>query len=94
MQFSGYEEKIRKEVVRSALTAYERIKKKVEKRERPLYKTKQWKQKERLKEKRMKKTNWYKKNKNIHNENNNEYKSVLFVQPTRGSVLNRVCMRM
>ena len=38
----------------------------------------------------MKKTNWYKKNKNIHNENNNEYKSVLFVQPTRGSVLKRV----
>ena len=49
MQFSGYEESIRKEIVRSALTAYERIKKKVEKKERPLYRTKQWKQKERLK---------------------------------------------
>ena len=90
MQFSGYEEKIRKEIVRSALTAYERIKKKVEKKERPLYRTKQWKQKERLKEKRIKKMNWYKKNKRSISDDKNEYKSVLFVQPTRGSVLKRM----
>ena len=92
MQFSGYEEKVRKEIVRSAISAYEKIRKKVEMKERPLYRTKMWKQKERQKEKRKKKSNWYKRNKGGNKKNENdrkEYKSVLFVQPTRDSVLKR-----
>ena len=92
MQFSGYEEKVRKEIVRSAISAYEKIRKKVEMKERPLYRTKMWKQKVRQKEKRKRKSNWYKRNKGGHKKNANdqkEYKSVLFVQPTKDSVLKR-----
>ena len=80
MQYSGYKEGFRREVVRSAISAYERIQEKVIKKERPLYRTKNWKQKERLREKRDKKTNWYKKNKkSCKNDDKGEYKSVLFV---------------
>ena len=61
MQFSGYNEEFRKDVVRPAITAYEKIKRRVEKGERPLYRTKEWRKKDRVKEKRMKKDNWYKK---------------------------------
>ena len=90
MQFSGYEETVRKEIVRSAIKAYESINKKVAEKERPLYRTKTWRQKKRLKDKRKKKTNWYKKNKGGKRDDKNEYKSVLFVQSTRGSVLKRI----
>ena len=57
LQFSGYKERFRKEIVNSAINAYEKIKRRVENGERPMYRTKQWKQKERSKEKRGKKTN-------------------------------------
>ena len=40
LQFSGYNEKIRKDILRSAIIAYERIQKSVKKGERPLYRTK------------------------------------------------------
>ena len=46
MQFSGYNEEFRKDVVRSAITAYEKIKRRVEKGERPLYRTKEWRKKD------------------------------------------------
>ena len=84
LQFSGYQEGFRREIVKSALNAYEKIKRKVEKGERPMYRTKVWKQKERSKEKRTKKTTWYK-----SNESQKDCKSVLFVQPTKDSVLKR-----
>ena len=87
MQFSGYDEAMRKEVLRSAIKAYENIKEKVRKKERPLYRTKEWKQKERMKEKRKRKTNWYQRKKKRTSEE--EYKSVLFVQPTKDSMLKR-----
>ena len=88
MQFSGYDETVRREVVRSAIVAHEKIKKKVARKERPLYRTKEWRQKERMKEKREKKTSWYrKKSRSRGNDIKGEYKSVLFVQPTKGSVL-------
>ena len=88
MQYSGYDEAMRKEVLRSAIKAYEDIKEKVRRKERPLYRTKEWKQKERMKEKRKKKTNWYQR-KNKSSAKDEEYKSVLFVQPTKDSVLKR-----
>ena len=89
MQFSGYSEELRKDIVKSATTAYEKIKRRVEKGERPLYRTKQWRKKERAKEKRMKKDNWYKKKRRCKNDSTKDYKSVIFVQPTRDSVLKR-----
>ena len=82
LQFSGYSVQFREQILRSALKAHSRIKEKVARGERPLYRRKDWKQKERLKEKRGKKENWYKKKK--------DYRSVLFVQPTEGSALKKV----
>ena len=86
MQFSGYSEGFRREIVRSAIKAYQKIKRQVRKGKRPLYRTKEWKKKERAKEKREKKSKWYKRNKGKQ-QSKNEYKSVLFVQPTRNSEL-------
>ena len=81
MQYSGYQEKFRSEIVRSAINAYLKIKRQVRKGKRPLYRTKEWRKKDRAKEKRKKKSTWYRKNE--------EYKSVLFVQPTKYSTLKR-----
>ena len=88
MQFSGYSEGFRKEIVRSAIKAYQKIKRQVRKGKRPLYRTKEWRKKERAKEKRKKKSKWYKRNKGKQ-QSINEYKYVLFVQPTRNSELKR-----
>ena len=63
-------------MLRSALKSHKRIEERVANGERPLYRKKHWRQKERLREKRMKKTCWYK--------GKNDFKSVLFVQPTEG----------
>ena len=63
MQFSGYKEEFRKEIVRSAINAYQKIKRKVKKGKRPLYRTKEWNKNERAKDKRKKKSTWYKRNK-------------------------------
>ena len=61
LQFSGYDEKFRIEVLESAAKAYKKIRLKVDRGERPLYRRKEWKQEERAKEKRRKKENWYNK---------------------------------
>ena len=87
LQFSGYDEKFRIEVLESAAKAYKKIRLKVDRGERPLYRRKEWKQEERAKEKRRKKENWYNKNKTCKKE---EYKSVLFVQPTEKSALKKL----
>ena len=91
MQYSGYKEKVRKDVLKSAITAYENIKKEVERGERPLYRHRRWKEKERAKMKRRMKTHWYKKKKKNgqNKETSKEYKSVLFVQPTKNSTLKK-----
>ena len=87
LQFSGYDERFRIEVLDSAAKAYKRISMKVARGERPLYRRKEWKQKERAKDKRRKKENWFNKNKKSKED---EYKSVLFVQPTEKSALKRI----
>ena len=84
MQFSGYSEQIRKQVLHSAVKAYRKIRSKVDKGERPLYRRKHWKQKERIKEKRQCKEEWFKSKKD------DEYMSVLFVQPTEKSELKKM----
>ena len=88
MQFSGYGKEFRSEIVKSAISAYQKIKRQVRKGKRPLYRTKEWRKKERTKEKRKKKSMWYKRSKGKQ-QSENEYKSVLFVQPTRKSALKR-----
>ena len=94
LQFSGYDQKFREEVLRSALQAHENIKKAVDKGKRPLYRSKMWRKNERAREKRGKKTSWYKKKLSEKEgeevEKDKQYKSVLFVQPTRGSKLKKL----
>ena len=85
MQYSGYKEKIRSEVLDSALKAYSRIEKAVRDGKRPRYRGKNWQKTERAINKREKKKNWFK-NGRVEEE---AYKSVLFVQPTPGSKLRK-----
>ena len=54
LQFSGYEQRFREEVLKSAIHAYENIKSEVEQNKRPLYRPKHWRKVERMKEKRRK----------------------------------------
>ena len=80
MQFSGYEKKFRAEVIKSALNAYDKLRRAEVEGERPLYRPKTWRTLEREKERREKKNNWYKKG---------GYESVMFVPATPGSVLKK-----
>ena len=80
LQFSGYSERFREEVWRSALNAYNSIREKDKKGEQPLYRPKHWKRKERRKERRNKRENWYKKGGN---------KTVMFVPATPHSQLRK-----
>ena len=88
LQFSGYDEQFRQQVLRSAAKAYRKIKGKVRRGERPLYRKKQWNQNERIKVKRRRKENWYKA-KGGNRDKEEDYMSVLFVQPTVRAALKR-----
>ena len=70
MQYSGYTQAVRFNVVNSALNAMDTIKQKEESGIRPRNRPKEWKRIEREKEKQSKKYNWYR---------NSGFDSVLFV---------------
>ena len=80
MQYSGYKQKFRAEVVKSALKAYRNIINLDSQGRQPLYRPKDWKRKERQEERRNKKVNWYKKGGNL---------SVIFVPATPTSELRK-----
>ena len=80
LQYSGYKRKFRKEVWRSAIKAYKEIKAKDARKETPMYRKKTWKRKERERNKRTKKTGWYKRG---------GYKSIIFVPATPSSALKK-----
>ena len=80
MQYSGYGEKFRYEVVNSALKAYRAREKADREGERPLHRPKEWRREEREQERVIKRSNWYKKSGN---------KAVIFVQATPKSRLQR-----
>ena len=82
MQFSGYPERFREEVVKSALDAYDRMMDKDQQGEEPMYRTRDWKKVERAKARRKKKSEWFK-----GAEGRNE--SVIFVPATPGSELKK-----
>ena len=84
LQHSGYSIEFRKQITKSALNKYREIQDKDKKGECPMYRNRQWKKTEREKKKRQNKTNWYKKN-----NSNKKYKSVLFVQATPKSQLQK-----
>ena len=78
MQFSGYRQKFRREIIKSALAAFERMKEEERKGERPIYRERNWRRKDRKREKRRKKTEWYKKG---------DYETVVFIPTTPQSQL-------
>ena len=82
MQFSGHDKKMRGQVIRSALNAYDKIKERHEKGEEPMYRPKGWKKAEREKKKREKKRTWFR-----GRDRKNE--SVIFVPATPGGILRK-----
>ena len=84
MQYSGYNQQFRYEVLMSALNAFEEMKKKDENGEQPLYRPKEWKKVERRKEKERKKKDWYKRG---------GYETVIFVPCTHESMLLKKLQR-
>ena len=61
LQYSGYNQKFRGEIINSALQKYKHIKDLDEKGKQPLYRPKEWNREEREKSRRRKKGNWFKK---------------------------------
>ena len=82
MQFSGYTETYRAQVVRSALKAYDEMVNKDQRGEEPLYRPRDWKRVERAEERRTKKGEWFK-------GSGSKYETVIFVPATPGSELKK-----
>ena len=83
MQFSGYTETFRAQVVRSALCAYDKMVEKDGRGEEPLYRPREWRRVERAEERRKKKSDWFKGSKKKN-------ESVIFVPSTpRGGLRRR-----
>ena len=81
MQASGYDNKTRLQVLKSALKAYDNIKQKEQSGIRPMYRKKTWRPHERRKEKLEKKRNWYTKG---------NYEAVMFLPATPNSELKKL----
>ena len=81
MQYSGYKQSFRVQVIKSAINAYEVLREEERNGKRPLYRPKTWKAIEREQERKIKKLDWYKKGGN---------KSVMFVPYTPGSILQKL----
>ena len=80
MQYSGYNQHFRTTTLNSALKAYDEIKRKDREGIQPMYRNKNWRKESREKDKRNKKTQWFRKG---------GYRSVVFIPCTPGSVLKR-----
>ena len=78
MQYSGYDQKFRYDVITTALAAYKKIRENDEKGEAPMYRPRGWRSDERRTLKDAKKKNWYKRG---------GYDSVIFVPCTPNSEL-------
>ena len=79
---SGYDQKFRKEILNSALQAFDKMKADDESGAKPMYRNRQWNFEERQRTKLNRKQNWW------NNKNSKlQYTSVLFVTPTPGGEL-------
>ena len=74
---SGYGHKFRKEILDSALQAFDKMLADDRNGTKPLYRSKTWNMEERQKTKLNKKHNWWN-----NEKSKTQYKSVLFVTPT------------
>ena len=79
---SGYSTKFRKEILNSALNAFEKMVSDDKAGVKPLYRSKTWNFEDRQRAKLNKKHNWWNKD-----SSKVQYKSVLFITPTPGGVL-------
>ena len=79
---SGYSQNYRIQILDSAQKAYEKMVNDDKNEIKPMYRSRNWNKGERLEDKSMKKVNWYR---NASQET--EYKTVLFVPVTKGSIL-------
>ncbi|PFX11460.1 hypothetical protein AWC38_SpisGene24796, partial [Stylophora pistillata] len=84
LQYSAYDQKFRKEVVRSALAAYNRLVELDANGEKPLHRPREWKAHERARERKKRRDNWFRKG---------GYETVIFVPATPGSQIKRRYMR-
>ena len=84
MQYSGYSVKIRRQVIESAVSAYNKIERDERDGVRPMYRKREWRWEEREVEKREKTVGWYRKG---------GQQSVLFVPATPDSSLLRLYRR-
>ena len=86
---SGYTVKYRRQILDSALKAFEKMVEDDRNNVKPLYRNKNWNKDERKKEKENRKLNWYKNGggQTGAKPNKVEYKSVLFVPVTKGGIL-------
>ena len=92
MKNSGYSQQYRKQILISALKAFDEMVKADQTGEKPLYRDKKWQQDERKQEHEKRKLNWYKACQNGHNKQTNKneivkYNTVLFVPVTKGGIL-------
>ena len=78
LQYSGYDQKFRYEIINSAVMAYHKIQANDSSGIRPMYRPREWKWKEREMEKRDKRLMWFRKG---------GFQSVLFIPATPGSEL-------
>ena len=79
---SGYSQKFREEIIDSSMKAFQCMIEDDTNGIKPLYRIREWQQKERQQLKLSKKYNWWNSEKNVI-----QYKSVMFVTPTPGGVL-------
>ena len=84
LQYSGYDQTFRTDVVRPALNAYTRLIELDASDETPLYRRREWRKLDRAREKRRKGENWYKKG---------GFDTVIFIPATPGSQLKHRYMK-
>ena len=84
LQFSGYGQVYRAQLLKSALSAYDSIVRKDAEGIEPMYRPREWNKESREEEKRAKKENWFKKG---------GAETVIFVPNTPGSELKKRYMK-
>ena len=80
LQYSGYDAKMRYEIIDSAVKAYRSIEQAESEGKRPMYRQRGWKYEERERSKYNKRRNWYR---------NGGYQSVVFIPSTPHSMLKK-----
>ena len=87
---SGHSAKYRKQILDSALKAFEKMKLEDENGTKPLFRARNWDAENRAKRKLYQKTNWYNKDDQKYIDDRIMYKTVLFVPTTKDGVRMKI----